>query len=85
MQRFAGTQAYFARLYAIAQSQYTSTANREMAANLGMAAAVKEKKLGYYDQFMWVMKFHRKEDGATEMKGTSIDQNWEKKTRLEYE
>jgi len=50
-----------------------------------MAAAVKEKKLGYYDQFMWVMKFNRKEDGSTEIKSTSIDQNWEKKTRLEYE
>ena len=35
--RFLGTQAYFARLYAIAQSNHTSKVDREQAANLGMA------------------------------------------------
>lgn len=84
-QRFHGTQAYFARLYAVAQSNYTPSADKELAINLGMAQAVKEKKLGFYDAFNHLLKFNKKEDGKSEFKCNAKDENWEKKTRLEYE
>jgi hypothetical protein len=46
---------------------------------------MKEKNLGFYEQFMWVLKFNKKEEDAAEVQRKMGDQAWQKKVRQEYD